>query len=524
MKEGCSMLRRGSLIGTLIAVVLLAVPVMGQPAAEGACPARGGQFKFAIHRDPIGLDPHVNYGATSSSLQGNVYDSLVQYDTQGRIGPALAESWTQPQPNVYVFKLRRNVKFHDGAPFTADDVVYSFQRMLDPQTKATRQRILETTLQSIRAVDPYTVEVRLKLPTATFLEMLAGREMYIASRRWAERGGDFKSAMNGTGPFRLTSYEPSVRYVLERYAEAWSPPCVDRIELVPYQDDRARVNALKSGQVDFIEYLPWQDTEFFFRERGYRVYRGFDVFNMVRLNPNRAPINNPKVRQALNFVINRQTIAIVAFGGQGQPMDGFLLRRDSWAYNPQTSKVWKTDAEHAAALLREAGLARPQDLRLVFESTPLSVHLDTAQVILAALRSFGITVDFRVIEVPVLLQKRTSGDYMLMMDGLSLPWSDPDVYFEYFHSSGTAYAVGAKYKNDRLDQLLEEGRRVTDPARRKAIYADAERILAADAPWIFALWRPQAEVGKSTIRGYARLPGGLGTYTTAYFERLWIER
>jgi peptide/nickel transport system substrate-binding protein len=518
----------------IVAFVLVGLAVWVWPATGGpapgtlsapACGARGGQVKFAIHRDPIGLDPHVNYGATSSSLQGNVYDSLVQYDPQGRLSPGLAESWAQPQPSTYVFRLRRNVFFHDGSPFSADDVVYSFQRILDPQTRATRHSILQTILQGVRAVDPATVEVRLKLPTATFLEMLAGREMYIVSRRWAERGGDFKTAMNGTGPFKLTGYEPSVRYVLERNANAWSPPCLDRIELVPYQDDRARVNALKSGQVDFIEYLPWQDTEFFFRERGFRVYRGFDVFNMVRLNTNRPPINNPKIRQALNFIVNRQTIAIVAFGGQGQPMDGFLLRKDSWAYNLQTSKVWKYDPERAMTLLREAGVQRPQDLRLVFESSPLSVHLDSAQVILAALRSFGITVDFRVIEVPVLLQKRTSGDYMLMMDGLSLPWSDPDVYFEYFHSSGgTAHAVGARFKNERLDQLLEEGRRTTDQTRRKAIYADVERILANEAPWIFALWRPQAETGRSTIKGYLRLPGGLGTYTTAYFERLWVER
>lgn len=495
----------------------------GQPAAAG-CGAQGGQMRFAIHRDPIGLDPHVNYGATSSSLQGNVYDSLVQYDTQGRLAPSLAESWTQPQPNVYVFKLRGGVKFHDGTPFAAEDVVYSFQRVLDPKTKATRQRVLETTLQSVRALNASTVEVRLKQPSATFLEMLAGREMYVVSKRWAEGGGDFKTTMHGTGPFRLTGYEPSVRYTLERFAGAWNPPCLDRIEMIPIQDDRARVNALKSGQVDFMEYLPWQDTEYFFKERGFRVYRGFDLFNIVRLNTNRPPINDPKVRQALNFIINRQTIAIIAFGGQGQPMDGFLMRKDSWAYNPQTSKVWKQDPDRAATLLREAGYQRPQDLRITFESAPLSVHFDTAQVILAALRSFGVTVDFRVIEVPVLLQKRTSGDYMLMMDGLSLPWPDPDAYFEYFHSSGTSHAVGAKFKNDRLDQLLEEGRRITDQARRKAIYTEVEQILAQEAPWIFALWRPQAEAGRSVIKGYVRLPGGLGTYTTAYFERLWVEK
>jgi ABC-type transport system substrate-binding protein len=518
---------RGAVAAIGLILVLLALPASGQPPAGqpsgDACKVRGGTFRFGIARDAIGLDPHLNYGVTSWSVQGNVYDTLVQYNGQGRVSPALAESWTQPQPTLYLFKLRRNVTFHDGAPFTAADVLYTFQRIRDPNTRAYRQRDLDATLENVTAPDPYTVELRLRSPSATFLDMLARPEMYIVSKRWAEAGGDFKKAAIGTGPFRLTSYEFGVRYILERNPTSWSPACVDRVELYPYQDDRARVNAIKSGQVDMIEYLPWQDVEFFFRERGYKVYRGRELFNIVRLNTNRPPLNNPKVRQALNFAINRQSVSIVAFGGQGQPMDGFLIRQDSWAYNPQTSKVWKHDPERAVALLREAGL-QPQDVRLTFESTPLSVHIDSAQVILQQLRSLGLQVEFRVIELAVLLQKRANGDYTMVMDGLSPPWSDPDAYFVYFHSTGTQHAAAAKFKNERLDQLLEEGRRTVDQARRKVIYSDAERILFQEPPWIFVLWRPQAEVGRSHIKGYVRLPGVLGTATSGFFERIWIEK
>jgi peptide/nickel transport system substrate-binding protein len=519
------MMNARPLLVLVLLAALLPAPVAGQSAPAQACPAQGGNLRFGIHRDPIGLDPHINFGATSSSLQGNVYDSLVQYDTQGRVSPALAESWSQPEPTRYVFRLRRGVTFHDGYPFTADDVVYTFERVKNPETRATRRQDMDVLLESVRAIDPYTVDVRLKTPSATFLDMLAGREMYIVSRRWAQSGGDFKQAMNGTGPYRLTSHEPGVRYVLARNARAWQPVCIDRIDLVPIVDDRARVNALKSQQVDFIEYLPWQEVEFFFKTPGYRVFRGFEPFNFARLNPNRAPLNDARVRQALNFAINRESVKVIAFGGQGNPMDGFLMRKDSFVYNPDTSRVWKYDPERALALLREAGFARPQDVRLTFESAQLSVHFDTAQVILANLRALGLTVDFRIIEVPTLLQKRGSGDYMMVMDGLSLPWNDPDAYFEYFHSAaGTAYATGAKFKNARLDQLLEEGRRITDQERRKAIYMEVERILFQEAPWVFALWRPQSEVGRSNIGGYVRLPGGLGTFTTGYFERLLMER
>jgi peptide/nickel transport system substrate-binding protein len=126
--------------------------------------------------------------------------------------------------------------------------------------------------------------------------------------------------------------------------------------------------------------------------------------------------------------------------------------------------------------------------------------------------------------VATLFQKRVTGDFMMMMDGLSLPWADPDFYYRYFHSTGTAYAAAVKFKNERLDQLLEEGQRLTDRTRRKAIYSDAERLLFQEAPWIFVVWRPQAEAARGAVRGYVRLPGGLGAFSTSYFNHLWIEK
>lgn len=514
---------RAAAAAALLILSLLWHPTFGQSVAP-SCKVMGGTLRYGLVRDPIAFDPHVNYGASSSSLQGNVYDSLVRYDPDGKIVPALAASWSQPQPAIYVFRLQRNVTFHDGSAFTAADVAFTFKRVLDPEAHATRQKDLEGLLDGVRVADPYTIEVRLKHPSATFLDMLAGREMYVVSRKWAEAGGDFKKAENGTGPFRVASYEPNVRYVLERYPRAWDPACLDRVEEIPILDDRARVNALRSGQAEFIEYVPWQDIEYFFRTRGYRAYRGFDVFNMIRLNPQRPPLNNPRVRQALNFAINREAVSLTAFGGQAQSMDGFLIRKDSWAYNPETSKVWKSDPPRALALLKEAGIQRPQDVRLSFDSTTLTVHLDTAQVVATMLRSLGIEVDLHLMDVPTLVQKRVTGDYTMMMDGLSLPWGDPDVYYQYFHSTGTAHAAAVKFKDDRLDQLLDEGRRLTDRTKRREIYSQVERILYQDAPWIFAVWRPQAEAASTAVKGYFRLPGGLGTYTPAYLNRVWIEK
>ena len=253
---------RGIAVVAVLCVVLLDLPARGQapsplPSARSAmaCQVRGGTLKFGISRDAVGIDPHISYGVTSSSIQGNVYDNLVDLDPQGRIMPSLAESWTQPEPTTYVFKLRRNVTFSDGTPFTSADIAYTFQRIRDPQNRLTKQRDIDLLVRSARTPDAYTVEVRLNFPSATFLDLLMSRDMYIVSRKWAEAGGDFRKAAVGTGPYRLTGLEPNVRYTLEHNPTAWNPGCLDRIDLFPYQDDRARVNSLKSGQTDFTTVL-----------------------------------------------------------------------------------------------------------------------------------------------------------------------------------------------------------------------------------------------------------------------------
>jgi len=520
--------RRARALWAMAALVAWQVAVGSPPAGlaptwAASCGATGGTLQIGNIRAPVGLDPNVNFGITSYELQGSVYDTLVRYAPDGTLSPGLATAWSQPTPTTYLFTLRRNVRFQDGTPFAASDVAFTFQRIADPRVHATRGPDLQNVLDRVEGRGPYTVEVRLKRPQVSFLNLLASPDMYIVSASWAA-SHEFRQEMNGTGPFRLVSYEPDVRYVLERNPAAWAPPCLDRIEIRPIPDDRARAAALLSGQVNFVDSLPWQAVEQVMRQRGYRVYRGHDIFDFVRLNPTRPPLDNPQVRQALNFAIDRQALSFVAFDGEAVPMNGFLVVQGSWAYNPQTSRAWTHDPARALSLLRPAGYARPQDLRVAFESWSGSVHLDVAQAIATQLKQLGIGVDLRVIEAPALYQKRVTGDYMMLMDGLGLPWNDPDAYYDFFHSGASGYAAGVRFKDARLDALLEEGRATSDRGRRKAIYADVERLLARDAPWLFGVWRPEAEAARSTVQGFVRMPDGLGSYSMTEMGRLWIGK
>lgn len=502
-----------------------AAPVLGTPVAAATRPPGqpGGTLKFGLLRDPIAFDPHINYGASSSSLQGNVYNGLMAYDTAGNISPSLAEKWEISQDAItYTFKLRQGVTFHNGNPFKADDVVATWDRILNPDTKATRRPEMAN-LASYSAVDDGTVKATLKNPYATFLAVLVSSESYIIDKE-STQGFDFTKQMNGTGAFKLESFEKDVRYVLVKNPNYWERglPYLDRIEQVPIPDDTARVNAFKSGQINFIEYLPWQNMDEIGKDKQFTLYKGFDLYNIVRLNPKRPPLDNALVRQALNYAVDRQAIIDVAFGGQGLPITAGLIQKGTFWYNDELDGTWGYDPDKAKSLLQQAGF-KPSDIKLEFYSATISVHQDTAQVVTQQLQKLGIQVELKPQDVPQLTERRTTGEYQMMQDGLSFQWPDPDYYSAYFATNGAAYARGVGWSNKEMDDLLAKGRTTVDNNERKKIYKQFEEVLFREAPWIFLLWRPQAEATAANVQGYARIPG-IGLASERYMQYLWIKK
>lgn len=498
-------------------------PVEEEPGKND--PVYGGTLRFAIGRDAINFDPHIYYGASSASMQGNIYDGLVEYDADGGLVPALATSWDNPDSNTWIFHLRSGVKFHDGSNFTADDVIYSFNRIMDPETAATRGGLLRAQITTMEAVDELTVKIVLSGPNATFLSVLAAPDCYMVSKAWGEGDHDFKAEANGTGPFMLDKYEPQVKYEFVKNPNYWKEglPYLDGMVQIPIQDDNTRINSLRNGDVDLAEVVPWQDR-LTLKNAPYQVVSGYETFNFVRINTSRAPLDNPKVRQALNYIINREEICQIAFGGEAKPISAGLILEDHWAFSDELKGYWKTDHEKARELLAEAGYENPSDLTLLLESSNLAIHLDNAQLILNQLEDFGINVTLKIFEVPTLLEKRTSGDYGLLMDGTALPWPDPDAYAQFFHSDeGTIYANAVGYKNQELDQLLEQGRKVLDQTERKQIYFEAEKVLLEDSPWIFVLWRSQAEASWDYVKGFVHFGGAAGYFSTTAFENVWLS-
>src|SRR5262249_48915866 len=157
-------------------------------------------------------------------------------------------------------------------------------------------------------------------PSASFLELLASGEAMMVDAKWARAGGDFKKATSGTGPFKLGPFETGVRYSLVKNPDYWEAPLpyLDPIELATVAKDGQRVSALKTGTVDMTEYVPWQAIGELEKDPSIKVYVGYDTFNVIRLNPRRAPFDNVKIRQAMNYLVDRKEIIDLAWGGIGR--------------------------------------------------------------------------------------------------------------------------------------------------------------------------------------------------------------
>ena len=507
-----------------LALLLIVVAMLAPVAAAAGTPKSGGTLKFALLRDPNRWDPHINQGATTYTFMANIYEGLVRYSLKGTLEPALAVRWENPDPTTYVLHLRRNVKFHSGNPFTAEDVKYSIERILDPNTAATRSREFSA-IQSITVIDPYTVKLTLKKPDAPFLEVLASGEAMMVDKKWAEAGGNFKQATSGTGPFKQGPFETGVRYTLLKNPDYWEQPYpyLDRIEYASIPKDEVRVSALQTGSVDMAEYIPWQSIKGLEKDPNITVYVGYDTFNIIRLNPKRPPFDDVRVRQAFNYLIDRKEIIDLAWGGIGVPMGAGLIPEGHWAFPAALQKTWSYDPAKGKKLLAEAGV-NPAATKIVFDSTTLSVHMDEAQIVVTQLQKAGFTqIELKPMDVPTQQKKRVSGDYQMFIDGFSLPGPDPDFYTVWFSSAGPLYAKPVGFADEKLDKLLDEGRSTLDQAKRKVIYAQVEQRLTELAPWVFVHWRPQAEASRANVKGFTRLPGALGNKSLGGLKYVWKE-
>ncbi|MEK7423493.1 MAG: ABC transporter substrate-binding protein, partial [Actinomycetota bacterium] len=352
------------------------------------------------------------------------------------------------------------MKFHDGTPLTADDVVYTFQRLMDPKTGYAYATQVES-VGTVTAIDPLTVEFKLTKPTGPFLTFLAFPGNYIVPKHVAEAGSSLTNNPIGTGPFKFVSYSPNQELILAANPDYYVPgiPKVAELDITFFADDTERANALLGGNLDFASRVGAKDYDSIIATEGFAGSEQVGGrWYWIMTQDTVEPISNPLVRKAISYAIDRQAMADTLFFGHAKPILGGPIPDWSWAYDASTDQIPPTgDVERAKALLAEAGYPDGIKIEMILGSSWQNL-VDQGPLIKDMLARAGIDVTLSTMENPRYLALVWSGGQYQISNMFWLsPLADPDdfMYLNYRCGSGMN---SQKYCNEALDAVLQDAR------------------------------------------------------------------
>jgi peptide/nickel transport system substrate-binding protein len=505
-------------------------PSAEAPGAVTGPPAYGDTIVEASIGDISGLIPNITSDSASHSVGSLIYDGLVRADRDLSLTGELAESWTiSKDERTITFHLKKGVRWHDGAPFTARDVEFTYRYMRDPKTPtAYAEDFLQAA--SLEVVDPHTVRVHYERPYAPALLSWALWVLpaHILEEPW-RKGVDLRTTPQnrhpiGTGPFRFHEWKTQEKVVVLANPDYHrGRPYLDRVVLRIIPDPATIFLELKARNVDMAGLTPLQfrrQTEYPAFAKFFEKYRYLsNSYAYLGFNLKDPRFADRLVRQAIAHAIDKREIIEGVLLGLGQEAVG-PYKPGTWWYTDQV-RTFPYDPDRAKALLREAGWRdRDGDGILEKDGKPFrftirtnqgnSVRIQTAEIIQRRLKAVGIDVNIHVVEwaafINTFIRKRDF-EAIILGWGLGL---DPDQY-EIWHSSKTGpdQLNHVSYSNPEVDRLLEQGRRTFDRGRRTAIYREFQRVLAEDQPLVF-LYVPEALTAVSSrIRGIEPAPAGL---------------
>lgn len=494
----------------LVLVLCLAALGLG---VEGAVPSYGGILKIGITQEILNLDPHVATAFSSFLVLENIYEGLVRYDPNMKLQPALAESWTvSPSGTEYVFKLRPNVKFHDGSTLTATDVKYSLERILDPKTKSPQaSRLAE--IKEITVINPLEVKITLKEPYAAFLAALANPGIVIVPHDFIAQVKNPKTNTDGTGPFKLA--ELGADYAkLVKNASYWGKdtqgnqlPYLDGLLFKVVPATTTLRAAIQTGEIDLIYGFGVDPTTVGTLKNtpGLKVLSTPGLaYSLLGIQDSRPPFNDVRVRQAISLAINRQQIVDVVYSGYARVAGPIPPSLTEWnSLPPSQLPNYTSNVQKAKELLAEAGYPNGISFKIMPIPT-VPAALKITQVIQQQLKAANINVKVESVDFATFLNRWRTSDFdtFVSLNGGSV---DPDL-----HLYRTLFSTGAtnvfKYSDPVTDYLLEAGRIATDHATRLDIYTALQRRIAKQEPFIFLTYPNLFAVERDSVHGFVLLP------------------
>src|SRR5947199_6029598 len=480
--------------------------------AQGA-PKRGGILRVATVDKPVNMDP--GYAQLYSSLQiyQNVYNKLAYVDEAGQFIPGLAKSWKQENDKTWLFDLVDNAVFHNGEPFTAQDVVFTFTRLLDAKNKLP-MRIFFSPVEGVEAIGQHQVRFHLARPFGPLLAMLTQATEIVNEKALKEK--DPKLFPIGTGPYRFVEWVKDDHVTLERWDKYFRPgrPYIDRIIFHAPADDTVRLTGLQTGRFNWIQTVPPQRIPELERGRDPKASPGRPYLPFfLMLNASKPPFNDRRLRQAIAWAIDRAEIVKLVYFGSHVATAEPTPEPSPWATGVNAHKT-APDIGRAKQLLNEAGAGGGLTLIYLVKSQ-VPVLVKTGEILREELKKVGIALDVPPLE---------SGQYFESLVGKKFDiagawWSvtvDPDLFYNPLQHSTSPWNFTG-FKSEEADRRLNACRYTASAATRKTLYPELVRWLQEEGSLIVFSNEIQRYWTQPNVNGVVPLPS-----LELRFEDVWI--
>jgi peptide/nickel transport system substrate-binding protein len=509
----------------VVVVLAVAAALLAHPVAPLSA-VRGGTLTFATGADPDSLDPQNTQSNPGEQINRMMFENLVRFNAKMQLEPCLAESWTSSKDGLtWTFKLRRGVKFHDGTAFDAAAVKYFFERVLGDE-KPFKASLYTPVVRGAEVVDPATIRVTLKQPFAAFLFTIAhsagGIVSPAAHQKW---GKDLTLHPSGTGPFKFVEWVKGDHVTMERNDAYWAgAPALDRVVVKTVREDQARVLLLESGGADVIVNIPTEDIPRLRSDPRFTIESSPTARTLyVVMNVNKKPLDDVRVRQALNYAVNREAIVKELFQNHAQvvadvvaPLQNGYSKLAGYPYDPKKAKELLAQAGHPSLKLK---LWTPKG-RYVKD-------YELAQAVQQDLSAVGVETTLSTMEWGAYLTATKTAPDQTDRELFLLGWSPSTGearwgMFPLLHSSQLSPKGDNRgfFVSKALDDAIERATVATSESARVAALREAQQIIIKEAPDIFLI-SPNMIVGMSKkVHDIMNLPLEL-TYMT---EKSWKDK